>query len=151
MTNQNDFDKVRSLAVVTDADFDVGAARDRVRGALRDSGLPVPDDQLGQALHDQLSVYYLLPPHEGQGMLENVCLESVGAEPVMDCVDRFIECAGDERTDWPRLEIEAKARVHAYLASKDPPDLRLGEAGEKGFWNFDHQVFNPLKGLLGVL
>ena len=81
-------------------------------------------------------------------MLESVCLESVKSDPVMECVELFVGCVGNKRLDWPRREIEAKAKVHAFLASQDPPDLRLGEAASKGLWNFDDAAFDPLKELL---
>ena len=147
-TARGDFYDVRSLAIVADADFDVGAARARIRGALRDAGLPVPSDPLAEASQDDLGVFYLLLPHEKEGMLENVCLESVRSDPAMECVKQFMGCVRDKRQDWPRREIEAKAKVHAFLASQDPPDLRLGEAASKGFWNFDDAAFDPLKELL---
>ena len=148
LASRDDFDNVRSLAVVADADFDVGAARDSIRGALRDAGLPVPSAPLVEASQDDLRVFYLLLPHEKEGMLENVCLESVRSDPAMECVEQFMGCVRDKRQDWPRREIDAKAKVHAFLASQDPPDLRLGEAASKGFWNFDDAAFDPLKELL---
>ena len=151
LTSQDDFGNVRSLAVVADPDFDVGAARDSIRGALRDAGLPVPSDPLAEASQDDLRVFYLLLPHEKEGMLENVCLESVRSDPAMECVEQFMGCVRNNTQDWPRREIEAKAKVHAFLASQDPPDLRLGEAASKGLWNFDDAAFDPLKELLTSL
>jgi hypothetical protein len=144
-----DFSKVRSLAVVADADFNVGGTRDRIRGALQNAGLPHPTDPLTEASAGNLRVSYLILPHSrDQGMLEDVCLDSVRSEPVMECVDQFIECVKGKREDWPKRETESKARVHAYLASLDRPDLRLGEAAAKGLWNFDSAAFDPLKELL---
>ena len=84
-------------------------------------------------------------------MLEDVCLESVKTSPVMQCVEQFMHCVRGERADWPKQNMEAKARVHAYLASLDPPDLRPGEAAAGGHWNFDDIAFNPLKQLLQEL
>ena len=148
-TALSDFAKVRSLAVVADADFDVGATRDSIRGALQNAGLPQPTDPLTEVSAGNLSVSYLILPHSrDQGMLEDVCLESVRSEPVMECVDQFIECVKGKRENWPKPEDEAKARVHAYLASLTPPDLRLGEAAQKSLWNFDSAAFDPLKELL---
>ena len=82
------------------------------------------------------------------GMLEDVCLESVVSEPVMECIERFLECVKERRTDWPKQNIDAKARVHTFLASQDPPDLRLGEAAARGFWDFDAAAFEPLRNIL---
>ena len=144
-----DFPKVRSLAVVADADFNVGGARARIRGALQNTDLPQPTEPLIEASDGNIKVSYLILPHGAdQGMLEDVCLESVRTETVMECVDQFIECVKGKREDWPKRETESKARVHAYLASQDRPDLRLGEAAAKGLWDFASPAFDPLKELL---
>ena len=45
----------------------------------------------------------------------------------------------------------SKARVHAFLASRDRPDLRLGEAAERGIWRFESEAFRPLIDLLRML
>ena len=48
-------------------------------------------------------------------------MESVRSEPVMECVDQFIECVKGKREELAQsVRTEAKARVHAYLASLDP-------------------------------
>ena len=150
-TARGDFYDVRSLAIVADADFVPGASADRIRGALESVGLPVPMAPLtlAGAPERDLNVSFLVLPHwNDQGMLEDICLESVKSQPLVGCVEHFLECVGQTRLDWPRREIEAKAKVHAFLASQDPPDLRLGEAASKGFWNFDDAAFDPLKELL---
>ncbi len=147
-----DFAKVRSLAVVADADFDIEGTRTRIRHALQNAGLPQPSAPLTEASEGHLRVSYLILPHLREtGMLEDVCLESVKSEPVMECVEQFMECVKGKREDWPKREAKAKARVHAYLASQDRTDLRLGEAAEKGIWNYDSDAFNPLKELLSKL
>ena len=38
-----------------------------------------------------------------------------------------------------------KAKVHSWLASREKPDLRLGEAAECGYWPFDEKSFDPYK------
>jgi hypothetical protein len=42
----------------------------------------------------------------------------------------------------------SKAKVHAFLASRREPDLRLGEAAEKGYWPLDSESFTSIKELL---
>ena len=152
LIRHTDFPKVQSLAVVADADFDARAAQDNIRGALQNAGLPQPADPLTKESTGSLSVMYLILPHSrDQGMLEDVCLESVMSDPVMECVDRFIECVRGRRANWPRREAQSKARVHAFLASQDRPDLRLGEAAARGLWDFASLAFDPLKELLKKL
>ena len=147
-----DFTIVRSLAVVADADLNTDGTRDRIRGVLQNVGLPQPSAPLTEASDENLKVLYLILPHwRDTGMLEDVCLESIKSDPVMECIDQFIECVKGFREEWPKQEVEAKARVHAYLASQDRPDLRLGEAAQADIWDFDSDAFSPLKDLLQKL
>jgi len=41
--------------------------------------------------------------------------------------------------------------VHAFLASKAKPDLRLGMAAEAGYWDFNHRAFEQVKQFLGSM
>ena len=146
------FDSVRSLAVVADADLDRSSRERRIQGALRDAGFPAPTGPLAMASDAQLSVAYLVVPHGSQGtMIEDVCLESVSADPAMECVDRYFDCVSQAGVPGPRPHWSSKARAHAFLASRERPDLRLGEAAQSGVWNFESDAFSPLKNLLGML
>ncbi len=99
----------------------------------------------------ELSVAYLIVPHDGQGtMMEDVCLESVRTDPAMECVNNYFECVSQANIPGPR-NWSSKARAHAFLASRERPDLRLGEAAESGVWDFDSEAFSPMKDLLGML
>ena len=147
----SNFNSVRSLAVVMDADFIVGSAEDTIRYALSNVQLPMPSAPLSSATDPQrnLQVSYLVLPHwKAQGMLEDVCLEAAKSEPAMACVDQFIECVAKSNVGWPSQNIEAKARVYAFLSAQDRPGLRLGEAAEKKLWNFDAEAFQPLRDIL---
>ena len=39
----------------------------------------------------------------------------------------------------------------AYLASRSDPSLKIGEAANAGYWNFDHQAWQPLKQFLQAM
>ncbi len=84
-------------------------------------------------------------------MMEDVCLNSVADDPVMECVEQYFACVGQTNIQGPRQVWRSKARVHAFLASRDRPDLRLGEAAERGIWRFDSEAFRPLIDLLRML
>ena len=145
------FNIVRSLAIVMDADFIVGSAKDTIGNALSSVQLHIPSEPLSSVTGPQRNpaVSYLVLPHwKEEGMLEDVCLETVKSVPTMECVDQFIDCVGKSQTGWPKQNIEAKAKVHAYLSAQDRPGLRLGEAAEKGLWNFDADAFQPLRELV---
>ncbi len=150
--NRPGFDAVRSLAVVVDADTNRDARSDLVRGALLDAGLPVPSQPLQLASDGPLSVAYLIVPHDNPGtMIEDVWLESVRTDPAMECVEGYIECLSQAGVTGPRAHWTSKARAHAFLASRNRPGLRLGEAADSDVWPLDHGAFDQLRSLLTML
>ena len=152
IVNVPGFERVRSLAVVTDANSDRHARRDQIRGALQNAGLPAPVEPLSLSSDHQLSVAYLVVPHDGPGtMMEDVCLGSVGTDPAMKCVENYFECITQAGVPGPRAHWASKARAHAFIASRERPHLRLGEAAQSGIWDFDSIAFSPLKDLLKLL
>ena len=147
-----DFGRLRSLAVVVDADRNAEGRRQGVSDRLASAGLPRPKEPLEPVLESGLTVAYLVVPHDAPGtMMEDVCLNSVADDPVMECVERYFVCVDQADTGGPRDVWMSKARVHAFLASRDRPDLRLGEAADNGIWNFESDAFRPLVDLLRAL
>ncbi len=148
----SDFRLVRSLAVVADANSNRAGREQQIRDALSNANLPAPSRPLESVSNGDLKVAYLVVPHNVEGtMIENVCLDSVKTDPAMECVDLYFECISQAKIQGPKITKMPKARVHAFLASRERPDLRLGEAAEKGIWEFDTDAFLPLKDLLSIL
>ena len=147
-----EFALVRSLAIVVDADSNsINRARG-IRDALSAVAMPIPSAPLVVASDDNLKVIYLIVPHGHEtGMIEDVCLGSVSADPAMECIEDYFECVRRRGLPGPRDVRISKARVHAFLASRERPELRLGEAAEVGVWPFDTDAFQPLKDLLRML
>jgi len=143
------FATVRYLIVVRDADKDAKAAFQSVQTALINAGLPAPDRPLVSTgnTHPVVTVV-IMPGGERPGKLEDLCLDSVNQDPAFCCVDQYFECL---KTRIPVEEFPqdfSKARVQAFLASRREPDLRLGEAAEKGYWPLDSEPFSEIKELL---
>ena len=66
-------------------------------------------------------------------------------------VDRYFECLGQTGIEEPKEVWMSKVRLHAFLASRERPGLRLGEAAEGGIWPFDTDAFRPLLELVRML
>ena len=142
-------DEVTSIGIVRDADDDSGDAFGLVCEALQESSLPVPAAPL-EVVGYPLSVSVLIVPHgESSGMLDDVCLASVADDPVMSCVDEYIDCMLDAANVRPNSL--SKSRLQAFLASRREPGMLLGAAARANYWNFDHAAFAPLKDLLRML
>ena len=152
LTADPDFDEVESLAVVADADTNRMGRQLSIQAALSDAGLPAPSAPLQFASQDGIKVTYLVVPHGLEGkMLEDVCLASVNSDAAMDCVKEYFECLNREGASTPRQVWISKAKVHAFLASRDDPALRIGEAADGGVWQFDDDAFRPMRELLAML
>jgi len=146
------FSNVVSFGVMRDANSSASAAFQSVCGALRSAGLSVPAQPLMpvQADQGQPQVVVLILPHgASEGMLEDVCLQSVVGDPAMTCVGEYFQCVKRNLSSLPSNL--SKAKVHAFLSSRDKPDLRLGEAAQKGYWPWDNQTFDPVKQFLSML
>lgn len=146
------FAGVVSLGVMRDANSNASAAFQSVCDALRNVDLPVPTQPLMPTGADQGGprVVVLIIPHgASKGMLEDICLQSVQDDPAMTCVEAYFECLTKNPGNLPSNL--SKAKVHAFLSSRDKPDLRLGEAAQKGYWPWTHQAFDQVKEFLSLL
>lgn len=139
-----DFPLLRSLGVTRDADDDPAGAMQSVTGALSAAGLTTT-----QASPGPLAVRVFILPAPGQpGMLEDLCWEAVLGDRAAPCVDEFLACVKRAGREPQPL---AKAQIHAWLASKERPDLRLGEAAGQGYWPFDHGAFDAISAFIRSL
>ena len=143
------YSKVSSIGVVRDADANAGSALQSVRDALRDANLPSPDAPLSLAGTDRRVAVLIAPHGESSGTIEDVCLESVAGDAAMGCVQDYFSCLNDNGVEQPGNM--PKAEAQAFLASRERPGLRLGEAASAGYWDFEHIAFEPFKRLLGML
>lgn len=140
---------VVSLGITRDADNSAQSAFQSVCGSLQRASLPVPS-QPGEVVgyNPQVSVM-ILPDGQNKGMLEDLCLAAVETDPVLQCVDEYLNCVyttvGRESNNM------AKARVHAWLASQIEPDKRLGEAAKAGYLPWDSPGFDRFKQFLQSL
>ena len=147
-----DFDDVESLAVVADANANRSGRRLSIQGALSNAGLPAPSAPLQFASQGGIQVAYLVVPHDSEGtVLEDVCLSSVSVDAAMNCVDEYFNCLIRESASTPREVHLSKAKVHAFLASRDDPALRIGEAADRGVWQFGDDAFRPMRELIAML
>lgn len=149
ITQSTNYSKVSSVGVVRDADANADRAFQSVRDALRDVNLPVPDAPLS-LVEGGIRVVVLIAPHgKTAGTIEDVCLESVAGDAAMGCAQDYLNCIKDSVIVQPNSL--PKAEAQAFLASRERPGLRLGEAAEAGYWDFEHSAFEPFKRLLGML
>ena len=120
------------------------AAFKSAHNAINALGLTPPECPL-QVVGEKPRVGVLiLPPGKSEGMLEDVCLRALQDDPAMQCVEEYLTCLQERVDEWPNRN-SSKAKVQAFLASREKPGLRLGEAADRGDWNWSHDVYSPIK------
>ena len=143
------FEDVVSIGVVRDADTSAANTFTSVRDALIAAKLPAPSGPLISTQTTPQVIVAIIPPGQPEGELEDLCLESVSNDPTMDCVDKYFECL----KTFPEVNPQplVKGKVHVFLASRNTPNRRLGEAADAGEWPWDSPVFDDLKSMLSRL
>jgi len=140
------FSQVTSLGIVRDADANPATAFQSMCDALRQVNLPVPHQTLVRAGNNPQVVVMVLPDKDTPGELEDLCLQAVVYDPAIKCVDQYFLCLQQNGISSPKSL--SKAKIHAFLASRTKPDLRLGEAAQKGYWPWNTQAFENVKKFL---
>lgn len=142
-------DDVYALGILRDADNSSANQLRSVKDALRAVNLPVPTRSLQVAGGNPKTLILIVPHEEQTGAIEDVCMASVEADVTYGCVEEYMECV-QEKVDISPNHL-AKAKVQTFLAARSRPGLRLGEAAEADYWDFNHSSFDPLKELLQLL
>ncbi|MDE0021559.1 MAG: hypothetical protein OXT69_09290 [Candidatus Poribacteria bacterium] len=144
------FEQVKRIGILLDADDSEERAFQSVQSALKNAGLPVPHEPNAPAEADgRPSVTALILPGGGRaGELETLLCESFKDDPVNQCVDEFFECV--ERLNGA-VEQPEKARVRTYIAAQTDPNVAAGGAAERGYWNFEHNAFQPIRRFMSLV
>jgi Protein of unknown function (DUF3226) len=117
-----------------DADNNPQAAFDRIKSALMRSSLPVPRNPWEVSNTNPAVVGLVLPDETSRGELETFIWRGLQEHRVVPCVEAYLECL---RANDAMPEKIDKARVYAFLASLERPDIRLAHAG------LAHQMTGP--------
>ncbi len=143
------FEYISTLGIIRDADDNASGAFQSVCDALRNINLSVPTDQLVLTDGIPKTVVMILPAPGLNGMLEDICLNAISSSPEMECITQYFDCIHDKTNRLPNNL--SKAKLYSYIASSNDPELRLGEAAEKGIFNWDNPSFKQVKSFLKLL
>lgn len=140
------FDRVSSLAIIRDAEINALSAFESVCSTLRETGFDVPRKPMALTEGSPKISIFILPDCINDGSLETLCLQTVGNDLAILCVDDFFTCIKNNGLRLP-INME-KARLHAFLSSRQRPNLLLGQAAHVGYWPWSHTVLDSLKEFL---
>lgn len=136
------YETVESIAIIRDADGDPKNAFQSVINSLKKAGLNYPGNHGAFSQGRPKIGIFIMPDGLNPGMLENLCLNAILNDPAMRCVEEYFNCIAKAGISEPKPI--AKAKVYTWLASRENPARRVGEAAEAGYWPWDHVVFTDL-------
>lgn len=143
-------DLVTTVAVIRDAEVDASAAFQSACDALANASLPVPATPNVIETDGQVRTsIFILPDGVAPGMLETLCLRSVGNDPAMPCIQQFLQCltaAGVQPSSNP-----AKAQVQAFLATRPQFASSVAVAANLGYWDWQQHDVQVLGQFLQAL
>jgi hypothetical protein len=150
LIKDSDFSAIISMGIVRDADDDPKATLQSIGDALKQAGLPVPQRVMTKAKQNGSPdvIIMILPNANKRGALEDLCLAAVKEDKASTCVERYLSCLKKKNIAGPKQKWLNKARVRVFLSSKEEPTLSLGIAAQRGYWPFDHNVFDDVKKFL---
>jgi len=148
LANDESYDNVKTIVVARDAETDAKAAIDSIQNSMRQAKIPVPKKPFEYTQDSSLKTAFMIfpGPEYPSGRLEDLCLLTVESDPLLECVDAYLECAKAKGEQLPRNH---KSKLHCFLAcKKDYAGLPIGLASREKAWNFDHSSLEPFKRII---
>ena len=147
--NMRGFSSVSSVGIVRDAEESAILALKRVNRALRNVNLPVAIEPPENGNGRPRSKILILPDGERPGMLETLLYETIAGTEESSCIEQYFDCLGDlaEFSENKR----AKARAHAWLATRREPHVSVGFAAKKRYWNLEHEALASVRDFVSSL
>ena len=136
------FEQVSSLGIIRDADASATSALQSVQDNLRNVGLMAPSNFLLPSDSIPRVSIFVMPNNSDEGELEHLCLETLQDDPAIPCTEDFVKCFIEALDELP--ENLAKAKMHAFLASREKSYLHIGEAADAGYFTWDNVAFQGL-------
>jgi hypothetical protein len=154
LKNMPGFTMTNSIGIIRDTEEDANAAFQSVQDALEKAGFPKPFEPLKTVGDKPKITVMILPDKDTKGALESMLLKTIKDKEEFRCVEGFIDCLKQNsliKSEYTTARI-AKAKIHTFIASKEKPELQVGQATQAGYWgDFSSPVFNPLKKFLQML
>jgi len=149
LVNMDDFSEVDTLGFVRDAEENQApAAFSSICSTLMKNNLPAPKSINQVIIQQNIKIgVFIMPNNVDEGMLEDLCLQSINKNPLYRCVDEYLQCCLSQISKNKKINI-AKAKVQAYLATQNPLVSSLGLAAKKGYWDFLNSCFVDIKKFL---
>ncbi|NSW55236.1 MAG: hypothetical protein HPY44_04440 [Armatimonadetes bacterium] len=142
------------LGILRDADNDPEAAFQSVCQALQNARFPYPGKP-GEFVEGEFVLtetmllpvrvgVYIMPGAGKQGALEDLCWQAVKTTPQAACAEQFLDCLRERGVFATPEHTLCKARAHAYIAAQADPEVHVGTAAKRGYWDLGSNAFDGL-------
>jgi hypothetical protein len=151
ITSTSQFNSLHSIGITADADKDAAQRFKRIQSCIVKCGCSAPNAQLSPT-SDNPSIIVLVVPKNGAGMIEKLCLDSVNADPAMECVNRYFDClhtAIENEFEYPRNLF--KAKLQAFLSSRKHQEYKIGYAAKKKYFCIENESFDDIKEMMALM
>jgi len=149
--NMPGFRELRALGIVRDADENANDTFTSICTILRSANLPVPSQPM-EIVDGTLRIGILIiPPHASKGKIENLCLASIKEHKEMECIDNYFKCLRKRLSSDRYPKDLSKAKIQAFLASREESVPHLGIAAQREYFPFDCEIFDEIKNFLRAL
>jgi hypothetical protein len=143
--NSPGFRKVKSLGIVKDADECANNTFAGICTVLASLYLPVPEQPM-KIINGNLKIGVLIiPPNTATGEIEDLCLSSIKEYGEIRCIDDYFDCLKQELSPDKFPKNLSKAKIQAFLASREESVPHLGIAAQRGYFPFSHNIFDDIK------
>lgn len=138
------FKDVELIGIVRDADNNAENSFISVCNSLAKAELDIPKSNNLFTSGKIKTGIFIMPGNKKEGMLESLCLQTIESTKEYSCIERFFDCIPGKPKNI------AKSRVQAYLSTREIFVHSLGLAAKKGYWDFEHAVFNELREFIKI-
>lgn len=165
-TKENNFGKVKQLAIIVDADDSMEKAFRTIKKALVECEFTAPNKH-GDIItcskkNIQIGVFVISKPGESNGMLEDLFIDTQKDTPIIKHVDEYFsnlaqslqkhnpqgKCKKPTPQDFRYPKNEAKAKARAIMASFYEDISTVGYAAQHGYVDMNNSSLHELRNFL---
>jgi hypothetical protein len=151
-----DYEKVKSIVIVRDAEGKPNTAVISIKKALKENSLPVPAKPFEFTHNNPRVAFMLFPGFDGirnlvPGTLEDLCVAIIKDADVkrLDCVTAYLSCLENEGKN---ITWRHKSFLHAYFSGENRfVGMKIGEASRAGAWNWENEQLKPFKEIVKTM
>jgi hypothetical protein len=140
--------RVTAIGIIRDADDNGNAAFQSVHNALLVNDFAAPNRNGAFVSNGIKTGILIVGPKAGNGMVEDLCLNSVSNRPEFSCIDDYFNCITEKSG---RKNFSSKAKVRVWMASHLDYELYVGKAAMEGYWPWESPAFDSMKQFLQQL